>query len=241
MFRLSLAATQTRTDDSHDDPYECNPCGSCPSTVAEESHSPKREKARMATSGVKSVTRSRSIEPEVLRFEARLTARSAGSDPTIAFPLQIARKLADLESVEGTINDHPFRAVLDRAEAGGRDLRVNAAMLRGSAARVGDTVRLAILGPEGTLVVPADLRVAMARSGEATALWAEMSEVARRDYVRWIDATSNAATRARRVQRTVEQLAEGKRRPCCFNAYEYPLSYIDPQWLEKFRAKRTSG
>jgi hypothetical protein len=81
----------------------------------------------------------------------------------------------------------------------------------------------------------------MSRSGEATALWADMSEIARRDYVRWIDATNNVATRARRVQRTVEQLAEGKRRPCCFNAYEYPLSYIDPQWLEKFRAKKKTG
>jgi hypothetical protein len=146
-----------------------------------------------------------------------------------------------MESVEGTINDHPFRATLDRKEAGGRELRVNAAMLRGSAARVGDTVRLAILGPEGTLVVPNDLRVAMAGSGEATALWAEMSDVARRDYVRWIEGTKVASTRARRVQRTVEQLAEGKRRPCCFNAYEYPLSYIDPQWLEKFRAKKKTG
>jgi len=207
----------------------------------EESRVRKHEKTRMATSSVKSVPRSRSVEPEVLRFEARLTARSAGSGATIAFPLQIARRLADMESIEGTINDHPFRAVLDRTEAGGRALRVNAAMLRGSAARAGDTVRLAILGPEGTLVVPADLRVAMARSGEATALWAEMSELARRDYVRSIDATNNVATRARRVQHTVEQLAEGKRRPCCFNAYEYPLSYIDPQWLEKFRAKKKTG
>jgi hypothetical protein len=195
----------------------------------------------MGTSSVRTATRSRVIEPEVLRFEARLTERSAGTGATIAFPLRIARRLEAMESVEGTINDHPFRATLDRKEAGGRELRVNAAMLRGSEARVGDTVRLAILGPEGTLVVPTDLRVAMARSGEATALWAEMSDVARRDYVRWIDGTKNATTRARRVQRTVEQLAEGKRRPCCFNAYEYPLSYIDPHWLEKFRAKKKTG
>lgn len=198
----------------------------------------QREKTLMATSSVRSVTHSRPAEPEVLRFEARLAARSAGTGATIAFPLRIARQLEAMESVEGTINDHPFRAGLDRLDAGGRELRVNAAMLRGSAARVGETVRLAILGPEPALVVPPDLRAAMARSGEATALWAEMSEVARRDYVRWIDGTKNAATRARRVQRTVEQLAEGKRRPCCFNAYEYPLSYIDPQWLEKFRTKK---
>jgi len=192
----------------------------------------------MATSSVRSVTRIRSSQPEVLRFEAHLSARSAGTGATIAFPPRIARQLEAMESVEGTINDHPFRAGLGRLDAGGRELRVNAAMLRGAAARAGDTVSLAILGPEPTLVVPPDLRAAMSRSGEATALWADMSEIARRDYVRWIDGTESATTRARRVQRTVEQLAEGKRRPCCFNAYEYPLSYIDPQWLEKFRAKK---
>jgi hypothetical protein len=191
----------------------------------------------MGTSSVRSAKPGRVAEPEVLRFEARVTARVAGTGAMIAFPLRIARRLEAMDSIEGTINDHPFRATLDRKEAGGRELRVNAAMLRGSAARVGDTVRLAILGPEPPLVVAPDLRVAMARSGDATALWAEMSDLARRDYVRWIDGTNNAGTRARRVQRTVEQLAEGKRRPCCFNAYEYPLSYIDPQWLEKFRAK----
>ena len=176
--------------------------------------------------------------PEVLRFEAPIAARSAGSGATIPLPPRIARKLTDMETIEGTVNDHPFRAALDRVAAGGRELRLNAAMLRGSAARIGDTVTLAILGPEPTLVVAPDLRDAMAKSGEARALWADMTDIARRDYVRWIDGTKNAMTRARRIERTVEQLAEGKRRPCCFNAYEYPLSYIDPQWLEKFRAKK---
>ena len=193
----------------------------------------------MATSSVRSTTRGHAAGPEVLRFEARITARDSGNGATIAFPLRIARKLEALESVEGTINDHPFRAVLDRSGAGGRELRVNAAMLRGSAARLGDVVVLAILGPEPPLVLASDVRVAMARSKSATTLWADMTEIARRDYIRWIDGTKNPATRARRIQRSVEQLAEGKRRPCCFNAYEYPLSYIDPQWLEKFRAKKT--
>jgi hypothetical protein len=192
----------------------------------------------MAAASAKRSAPSRPTEPEVVRFEARLEARVVGSGAKIAFPLRIARKVAEMESIEGTINDHPFRATLDHLEAGRRELRVNAAMLRGAAASVGDTVSLAILGPEPKLVDPPDLRTALARSAAATALWAEMSEVARRDYVRWIEGTKNPTTRARRVQRTIEQLADGKRRPCCFNAYEYPLSVIDPHWLEKFRAKK---
>jgi Bacteriocin-protection, YdeI or OmpD-Associated/Domain of unknown function (DUF1905) len=143
-----------------------------------------------------------------------------------------------MESAEGTINGHPFRATLERAASGTRALRVNQAMLRGADARIGDTVQLAILGPEPKLVVPADLRAAMAASEPAKTLWKDMSDLARRDYVRWVEATNNPETRARRIKRTVEQLAEGKRRPCCVNTYEYSLLRIDPNWFETNRGKR---
>jgi hypothetical protein len=180
--------------------------------------------------------------PEILRFKARLGARSkeakADAGAVLSIPGAVGRLLDGMESAEGTINGHPFRAALDRAASGGLALRVNQAMLRGAGARSGDTVQLAILGPEPKLVVPSDLRTAMARSEPAKSLWKDMSDLARRDYVRWVEATNNPETRARRVKRTVEQLAEGKRRPCCVNTYEYPLSLIDPNWPKKKQAKR---
>jgi hypothetical protein len=180
---------------------------------------------------------SRSSVPDVLRFKARL-AKSAttASGAMLVIPKTIERKLAGLPTVEGTINGHPFRAPLDRT-ANGCTLRVNQAMLRGSAARVGDDVLLAVLGPEPELVLAPDVRRAIEASRGATALWSDMSDLARRDYVRWVDGTKNPDTRARRIRRTVEELEEGKRRPCCFNAYEYPLSIIDPDWLERTRRR----
>jgi uncharacterized protein YdeI (YjbR/CyaY-like superfamily) len=51
----------------------------------------------------------------------------------------------------------------------------------------------------------------------------------RLDWVRWIEAARKPETRARRVQRTVEQLAEGKRRACCVNVYEYMLERIQDE------------
>ena len=180
--------------------------------------------------------------PEVLRFKARLGARSdaskADAGAVLSIPHAVGRRLAGMESAEGTINGHPFRATLDRAASGSCAIRVNQAMLRGADARIGDTAQLAILGPEPKLAVPADLRAAMAASEPAKALWKDMSDIARRDYVRWVETTNNPETRARRIKRTVEQLAEGKRRPCCVNTYEYSLLRIDPNWFKTNRGRR---
>jgi len=197
------------------------------------------KRRRVAESGRKAAPRASGSE--VLRFKARLGLRSkdakADAGAVLSIPDAVGRRLDGMESAEGTINGHPFRAGLDRAASGGRALRVNQAMLRGADARIGDTVQVAILGPEPKLVVPPDLRAAMAASEPAQALWKDMSDLARRDYVRWVEATNNPETRARRVKRTVEQLAEGKRRPCCVNTYEYSVSRIDPNWLKTKRRK----
>jgi hypothetical protein len=167
----------------------------------------------------------------VLRFKARLARnpKTAKSGPSAALdvPEAIGKRLHGMATIEGTINGHPFRAPLERNGSGSHTLRVNKAMLAGSGAGVGDTVNLAILGPEPKLVVPVDLRDAFAASHEAAALWKDLALLGRRDWVRWIESAKTSETRARRVTRTIEQLAEGKRRPCCVNFYEYMLLHVE--------------
>jgi len=167
--------------------------------------------------------------PAVLRFAARLVRHpnTAKNDSTVLnLPEPIAKKLHGLTTLEGTINDHPFRAPLDETATGRCSLRVNKAMLKGARADVGDTVNLAVLGPEPKLKIPADLRRAFAPSHEAQELWKDLAPLAQRDWVRWIEGAKTPETRARRITRTIDQLAEGKRRPCCVNFYEYMLDRI---------------
>ena len=128
--------------------------------------------------------------------------------------------------VEGTINGHPFRAALEPNTSESHWLRVTKAMLKGAGAHAGDTVRLAILGPEPEPTVPADLRVALTASHEAKTLWEDLTTMGRRDWVRWIESAKQPETRTRRVTRTVEQLSSGKRRACCVNVYEFMLCRI---------------
>jgi hypothetical protein len=141
-------------------------------------------------------------------------------------PKAVGKKLDGMTKVEGTINGHPFRAGLETNASGGYSLRVNRAMREGADAGVGDTVELAVLGPEPEPTVPADLRLALGTSSEAKTLWKDLTSIGRRDWIRWVISAKTPQTRARRVTRTVEQLSEGKRRPCCVNVYEFMLRRV---------------
>jgi Bacteriocin-protection, YdeI or OmpD-Associated len=74
--------------------------------------------------------------------------------------------------------------------------------------------------PEPT--VPADLRKVLAAAPAAKAAWSDLTPIARRDFISWIDGAKQAETRARRIERTCSMMLEGKRRPCCFSIV--PLS-----------------
>ncbi|HEV3091676.1 MAG TPA: YdeI/OmpD-associated family protein [Candidatus Cybelea sp.] len=67
------------------------------------------------------------------------------------------------------------------------------------------------------MALPSDLRKAFADAPAAKAAWSELTPIARRDFISWIDGAKQAETRRRRVERTCEMLAAGKRRPCCFS------------------------
>ncbi len=169
-------------------------------------------------------------EPAVLRFDAELSEppeAKSGSGTVIPVPKAVSKKLQDMPKVEGTIEGHPFRAALEPDPSGGLWLRVNKAMLKGAAADAGDSVHLAILGPEPDPKPPAELRAAFDENPEAEEVWDELTTMGRLDWVRWIEGAKKQETRDRRIKRTVEQLSEGKRRACCTNVYEYMLDRVE--------------
>jgi uncharacterized protein YdeI (YjbR/CyaY-like superfamily) len=66
-------------------------------------------------------------------------------------------------------------------------------------------------------VVPTDLRKALTTAPASKAKWNELTPIARRDFIRWIDGAKQPETRKKRIDRTCDMLVEGKRRPCCFS------------------------
>ena len=71
--------------------------------------------------------------------------------------------------------------------------------------------------------VPTDLRKALAAATKAKTQWEDLTPIARRDFVSWIESAKQPETRQRRIERACSMLAEGKRRPCCYTIVSFDL------------------
>lgn len=64
--------------------------------------------------------------------------------------------------------------------------------------------------------LPADLRLALSRDAKALALWEGLTPLARNEWICWVTFVKQEKTRNEHVKRTVSELKEGMRRPCCW-------------------------
>ena len=123
-------------------------------------------------------------------------------------------------AVRGTINGIEFQTVLEPDGMSGHWMRMPDALRRAAGVSQGDTVTVDIDvtkdWPEPS--VPRDLRAALASAPpEIQDLWTDITPMARWEWVRWVNATKNPDTRARRVEVSISKMESGKRRPCCFD------------------------
>ena len=78
-------------------------------------------------------------------------------------------------------------------------------------------------GEESEAKVPTDLRKALTAAPKAKAQWTDLTPIARRDFISWLDSAKQLETRKRRIERACSMLAEGKRRPCCYSIVSFNL------------------
>jgi hypothetical protein len=64
--------------------------------------------------------------------------------------------------------------------------------------------------------MPADLRKALTAYTAALAAWNDITPLARNEWICWVENAKLIETREHRIKRTYTELAEGKRRPCCW-------------------------
>ena len=65
--------------------------------------------------------------------------------------------------------------------------------------------------------VPSDVKAALANDPRAHQLWADITPMARWDWLNWMDLVKQYETRQARPAKLCSMLKAGKRRPCCFN------------------------
>lgn len=64
--------------------------------------------------------------------------------------------------------------------------------------------------------MPSDFGKALASDGAARAAWESITPLARNEWICWVTFVKQEETRKEHVKRAVNELKEGKRRPCCW-------------------------
>ncbi|MBC7836192.1 YdeI/OmpD-associated family protein [Acetobacteraceae bacterium] len=64
--------------------------------------------------------------------------------------------------------------------------------------------------------MPPDLRKALASDKRALAAWADITPLARNEWICWATFVKKEDTKKDHIKRVVSELKEGMRRPCCW-------------------------
>lgn len=75
---------------------------------------------------------------------------------------------------------------------------------------------LSTSGGERLHRTPGDLMKALTAHPAALTAWRDITPLARNEWVCWVISVKQTKTRTHHIERTVRELTEGKRRPCCW-------------------------
>lgn len=78
----------------------------------------------------------------------------------------------------------------------------------------------------------ADLEAALRADPEILALWTGLTPLGRNEFICWVEDAKLPKTRQRRIERTTEELAEGKKRPCCWSGCIHRTDKAPSPWQQ---------
>ena len=143
------------------------------------------------------------------RFAARVSKNASGGH-TVIVPFDPNTAFGRVRApVRATVNGHTFRTRL--ARYGGVDyLGFNRAVRETAGISDGEliTIELELDEEPRPVDVPDELAAALAGDAPAQAAFDALSPSHRREHANWIAEAKRADTKARRVERTLEQLRE---------------------------------
>lgn len=80
--------------------------------------------------------------------------------------------------------------------------------------------------------LPADLARALTEDSKVTLIWNSLSDIGRNEFICWVEDAKQDKTRAKRISRTVEELLEGKKRPCCWVGCIHRVDKKPSKWQQ---------
>ncbi len=64
--------------------------------------------------------------------------------------------------------------------------------------------------------LPLDLKKALIAKPKSLTAWENITPLARNEWICWVVTVKQQKTRDEHIKRAIQELAEGKRRPCCW-------------------------
>ena len=87
--------------------------------------------------------------------------------------------------------------------------------------------------PHGTVHEAGDdLQAAIRSDAKILALWENLTPLGRNEFICWVEDAKQPATRQRRIERTGEELLEGKKRPCCWVGCIHRTDKAPSRWQQ---------
>lgn len=71
--------------------------------------------------------------------------------------------------------------------------------------------------------MPGDFRSAILSDSLIQSVWADITPLARNEWICWVTSAKKAETRARRIAVGLDKMRKGMRRPCCFEGCSHRL------------------
>lgn len=78
----------------------------------------------------------------------------------------------------------------------------------------------------------ADLQAAIRSDPQVHLLWDKLTPLGRNEFICWVDDAKQPGTRQRRIERTREELLEGKKRPCCWAGCIHRTDKAPSRWQQ---------
>lgn len=157
-----------------------------------------------------------------VKVEFESPVSEVGSTTLVRLPEDASRRLPSRGqvSVRGRLSGLEFQTVVEPDGHRGHWMRVSPDLQQAAGLVTGQRASVAVEvtddWPEPEL--PGDLAAALATAAESVRdRWQDITPMARWEWVRWVNATANQATRQRRIEVSISKLDGGKRRPCCFD------------------------
>ncbi|MDT5157605.1 MAG: hypothetical protein QOC61_131 [Acidobacteriota bacterium] len=180
----------------------------------------KATSASKATTATKAPARQASaggpLKLPVKRFRVLLESREGSEVSGFTVPFDVEKTFGTRARVpvRGTVNGFPFRGSLFPM-GGCHMMVVNRHLRAGARVKGGDTATVVMERDTEPRVIeaPADFARALKANKDAQALWDKLSFTHRREHVEHIEDAKRPETRQRRIEKSIQLLAAGKREP----------------------------